>query len=150
MPSRYCDGGLRLCGVLDCWRKLPMNKTVAFVSLFLNEDPKTKAKTLGASFHLGDIDVGASHLPEFDIDAMFKPTVSKKGVKYLVSKRPLLIEFSDVTPGKTAGRYFTNIISLVERPEMGISKALAMLNGETPKQDETQEPTDAPENEEAF
>lgn len=126
-----------------------MNKTVAFVSLFVNEDPKTKAKTLGASFHLGDIDVGASHLPKFDI-SMFKQTVSKNGVKYLVSKRPLLIEFSDVTPGKTAGRYFTNIISLAERPEMDVGDALAMLNGEEPKQDDTQKPADAPKGEEAF
>lgn len=134
-----------------------MNKTVAFVSLFVNEDPKTKAKTLGASFHLGDIDVGASHLPKFDIDSMFKPTVSKKGVKYLVSKRPLLIEFSDVTPGKTAGHYFTNIISLTERPEMDVADALAMLNSETPKQNEPQKPEtieaeiiETPKSEQAF
>lgn len=126
-----------------------MNKTVAFVSLFVNENPETKAKTLGASFHLGDIDVGASHLPKFDI-SMFKQTVSKNGVKYLASKRPLLIEFSDVTPGKTAGRYFTNIISLSERPEMDIGDALAMLNGETPKQDEAQKPGETPKGEETF
>lgn len=127
-----------------------MNKTVAFVSLFVNEDPKTKTRTLGASFHLGDIDVGASHLPKFDLDSMFKPAVSKNGVKYLVSKRPLLIEFSDVTPGKTAGRFFTNVISLAERPEMDVDDALAMLNGDAPKQDETQKPADASNGEGAF
>lgn len=129
-----------------------MNKTIAFVSLFVNEDTKTKAKTLNASFHLGDIDVGASHLPKFDIDSMFKPTVSKSGVRYLVSKRPLLIEFSDITPGKNAGRYFTNIISLTERPEMDVADALAMLNGEEPKQDEPPKPetTEASKGEQAF
>lgn len=105
-----------------------MNKTVTFVSLFRNvKDGKV---AWGATIKVDGRDISATHLPKFDL-GLFETKVSKDGkVKYLASKRPMLVEFSDIRAGKTAGRFFTNIISISEQPEMESGDLDALLDGE--------------------
>lgn len=119
-----------------------MNKTISFVSLFKNVDPVTKVSTWGASFHVGDVDVSAGHLPKFDV-SLFEKRVSDKGVKYLASKRPLLIEHSDITAGKKAGRYFTNIASIGVPPPVDASELDALLDAEDGADPKPAEPANA-------
>lgn len=105
-----------------------MNKTVSFVSLFRNV--KEGVVTWGATFKVDGRDIGASHLPKFD-PSLFETKVSKDGkTKYLSSKRPLLVEYSDIRAGKVAGKFFTNIISLSDQPEMENDDLDALLAGE--------------------
>lgn len=105
-----------------------MNKTVSFVSLFRNV--KEGVVTWGATFKVDGRDIGASHLPVFDRN-LFETRVSKDGkTKYLASKRPLLIEYSDIRAGKVAGKFFTNIVSLGDQPEMENGDLDALLAGD--------------------
>jgi len=121
---------------------LKMNKTVTFVSLFRNVNPETKQITWGASFKVDNTDIGASHLPKFDL-SLFKPMVSKDGkTKYLGSKRPVLVEYSDIRAGKKEGKFFTNIVSISEQPEADNSELDAMLDDETA---EAEQSTEAPQ-----
>lgn len=122
-----------------------MNKTVSFVSLFRNV--KDGVVTWGATFKVDGRDIGASHLPKFD-RSLFETRVSKDGkTKYLSSKRPLLVEYSDIRAGKTAGRFFTNIVSLGDQPEMENDDLDALLAGEAtdaePAKDEPAHAQDA-------
>ena len=105
-----------------------MNKTVTFVSLFRNvKDGKT---AWGATIKVDGRDVGATHLPKFDLGA-FETRVSKDGkVKYLASRRPMLVCYADIRAGKVAGKFFTNIVSISEQPEMETSDLDALLDGE--------------------
>lgn len=105
-----------------------MNKTVSFVSLFRNV--KEDKVTWGATFKVDGRDIGASHLPKFN-KSLFETKVSKDGkTKYLASKRPLLVEYSDIRAGKVAGKFFTNIVSLEGQPEMETSDLDALLSGD--------------------
>lgn len=118
------------------------NKTVAFVSLFRNVDQETKQVSWGASFKVDGVDIGASHLPKFDL-TLFKPMVSKDGkTKYLGSKRPLMVEYSDIRPGKKDGKFFTNIIALSAQEEASSEELDAMLADEA---DEAEAPKDGAE-----
>lgn len=101
-----------------------MNKTVSFVSLFRGE------KGWNASVKIDGRDVGATHLPKFDISA-FEPKVSKDGkTRYLCSKRPMLVEYSDIRPGKKPGKFFTNLVSIALPEEIGADELDGLLEGD--------------------
>ena len=101
-----------------------MNKTVSFVSLFKNE------KSWNASVKINGSDVGATHLPKFD-PSLFEKKTSKDGkTTYLGSKIPLVVEYSDIRPGKKPGKFFTNIISIAKQDEVNANDLDALLNGE--------------------
>lgn len=108
-----------------------MNTLVTFVSLFRNT--KDGKRSWGASFRVGSgenaVDVGATNLPKFDL-GLFKPAVSKDGrTRYLASRFPLTVEFSDIRKGEKAGKFFTNI-SKIEAPErMDDGELDALLDG---------------------
>lgn len=117
-----------------------MNKTVSFVSLFRNvKDGKV---SWGASLKIGEHDVGATHLPKFDL-SLFEKKTSKDGkTTYLGSKMPLVVEYSDIRPGKIAGKFFTNIISIAKQDEADANDLDALLSGETKS---VEAPKDEPE-----
>ena len=99
-----------------------MNKTITFVSLFRNADNRWHA-----SFTVNGVNVGACQVPTVDA-ALFAKVVSAKGVKYLRSIRPLIVEFSDIREGREPGRYFTNIASITEQPKADTSEIDALLD----------------------
>jgi hypothetical protein len=106
-----------------------MNKTVSFVSLFRNV--KEGKVSWGASLKIGEHDVGATHLPKFDL-SLFEKKTSKDGkTTYLGSKMPLVVEYSDIRPGKVAGKFFTNIVSIAKQDEADANDLDALLSGET-------------------
>jgi len=123
-----------------------MNKTVSFVSLFRNVDDAGKV-SWNASLKIDGKDVGATHLPKFDLSA-FEPRVSKDGkTRYLCSKRPMLVEYSDIRAGKKAGKFFTNVVAISEPEEADAGDLDALLSGEVagvePAKDEPAKVEDA-------
>ena len=99
-----------------------MNKTITFVSLFRNADNRWHA-----SFTVNGVNVGACQVPTVDA-SLFAKAISAKGVKYLRSLRPLIVEFSDIREGREPGRYFTNIASITEPPKADTSGLDALLD----------------------
>lgn len=118
-----------------------MNKTVSFISLFKNE------KGWNASVKVNGNDVGATHLPKFDL-SLFEKKTSKDGkTTYLGSKLPLVVEYSDIRPGKKPGKFFTNIISIAKQDEVSANDLDALLEGkatsvEAPKDEPAPESDD--------
>lgn len=122
-----------------------MNKTVSFVSLFRNTDEGKVS--WNASVKIDGKDVGATHLPKFDISA-FEPKVSKDGkTRYLCSKRPMLVEYSDIRAGKKPGKFFTNIVAISTPEEIGADELDGLLAGDVagvePAKDEPAKVEDA-------
>ena len=120
--------GRRKASWACCPNTKAMNKTLAFVSLFRHTVDGVVSWT--ASFKVDGVDIGASHLPAFDA-SLFEVRASKDGkMKYLSSKRPLLVTYSDIRAGKKAGRFFTNIVSLESQTEMSVKSLDSLLTGE--------------------
>ena len=104
-----------------------MNKLVTFISLFKGVSKKTGKPEWHASFKTGAVDVGATNLPKFDA-SLFRVAVSKDGkTRYLTSKFPLEVTFSDVRKGNVEGKYFTNISSIAAQPRMDDAALDALL-----------------------
>ena len=104
-----------------------MNKVLAFVSLFRHVVDGVVSWT--ASFKVDGVDIGASHLPSFDA-SLFEVRASKDGkMKYLASKRPLLVTYSDIRAGKKPGKFFTNVASLESQTEISVKSLDAILAG---------------------
>ena len=104
-----------------------MNKLITFVSLFKDINKKTGKPEWNASFKAGEVDVGANKLPKFDA-SLFRATISHDGkTRYLTSKFPLEVTFSNVRKGRVEGRYFTNIASIAAQPRMDDAALDALL-----------------------
>lgn len=111
-----------------------MNRTISFVSLFRNtRKNETTGKneiSWGASFKVDGTDIGATHLPAFDL-SLFATKLSQDGkTRYLGSKRPLVVEYSDIRAGKKAGKFFTNIAAIYEQPEADANALDRLLAGD--------------------
>ena len=104
-----------------------MNKLVTFISLFKGVSKKTGKPEWHASFKADAVNVGATNLPKFDV-SLFHVAVSKDGkTRYLTSKFPLEVTFSDVRKGNVEGKYFTNISSIAAQPRMDDAALDALL-----------------------